>query len=169
MGALKCVILDMDPSNSWQGSKNLWNFPNEEINLATQLPFLDSEGLFFFETVLISETQFKNMSGCYLVAAISPATTKKNNFGDFHSLTSVTQNCRKLWYRPEVFWASAQRPDPGYIQVWSKVPSHHSGNWTGERHQFGTSRLHQDFHPAAKQCFYILTAFCFETKSCPCL
>ena len=36
---------------------------NGEIDPATGLPCLDSEGLFFVETVPISDTQFKNMSG----------------------------------------------------------------------------------------------------------
>ena len=36
---------------------------NGEKDPATGLPFLDSEGLFFVETVPISETRFKNMPG----------------------------------------------------------------------------------------------------------
>ena len=52
------VILDKDPKIS-----GIFPVTNWEIDPAPGLPFLDSEGLFFVETVLLSETQFKNMSG----------------------------------------------------------------------------------------------------------
>ena len=53
------VILDKDPKVS-----GIFPVTNGEIDPATGLPFLDSsESLFFVETVPLSETQFKNMSG----------------------------------------------------------------------------------------------------------
>ena len=51
------VILDKDPKLS-----GIFSLTNGETDPATGLPFLDSEGLFFVESVQLSETQFKNMS-----------------------------------------------------------------------------------------------------------
>ena len=52
------VILDEDPKIS-----GIFPVTNGTIDQATGLPFVDSEGLFFVETVPISGTQFKRMSG----------------------------------------------------------------------------------------------------------
>ena len=52
------VILDKDPKIS-----GIFPVTNGEIDPSTGIPFVDSEGLFFVETVPISETQFKSISG----------------------------------------------------------------------------------------------------------
>ena len=41
----------------------IFSVTDGEIDPATGLPFLDSEDVFIVETVALSDTQFKNMSG----------------------------------------------------------------------------------------------------------
>ena len=57
MQAIK-VILDNDPRIA-----GFFPVTNGDIDPATGPTFLDSEGFFFVETVPMSATQFKNMSG----------------------------------------------------------------------------------------------------------
>jgi hypothetical protein len=52
------VILDKDPKIS-----GIFPVTNGNIDQATGLPFVDSEDLFFVETIPLSETQFKSISG----------------------------------------------------------------------------------------------------------
>jgi hypothetical protein len=50
----------MDEDDSISGN---FSVVNGEIDPATQFPFADSDGLFYIETIPISETKYKTMSG----------------------------------------------------------------------------------------------------------